>query len=131
MANVVGVLSRLDLLDGVDVAALETLGRVGRPISCGPGEFVVRQGEFGDSFFVLLSGTVRVQVAGDDGRMRDVAELKGGQYFGELAMLGFGERLASVRAGATARRSSKVESSYTTRPPTSCSSSTRKPDGSL
>ena len=97
VSSVSGVLKRVDLLEGVDEPTLSTLGGVGRVVSLSAGEYIVRQGEFGDSFFVILAGRVVVQAVQDDGRMRDVTELGRAQYFGELAMLGFGERNASVR----------------------------------
>lgn len=91
------VLEKVDLFAGVDTATLERLLEAGRALAARGGEYVVRQGEYGDTFFVLLRGEASVQVAGEDGRMREVARLTPGSYFGELAMLGAGERKASVQ----------------------------------
>ncbi len=84
------MLRAVDLLEGVDDAALLGLEEVGRIRDFRAGETVIRQGEFGDSFFVLVSGRVRVRAVGDDGRMQDLAQLGPADYFGELAMLGHG-----------------------------------------
>ncbi len=92
------ILKKVDLFDGVDTDTLDRLLAAGRRARSAVGEFIVRQGEFGDSFFVLLAGQASVQVAGDDGKLREVARLGPGQYFGELALLGRGERKASVQS---------------------------------
>lgn len=96
--QVVKVLRRVDLLDGVPEDALAELTRVGRELSCRANEYVVRQSDYGDSFYVLLSGKVAVEIVGDDGLPKQVAALNPGEYFGELAMVGHGERSASVRS---------------------------------
>jgi CRP-like cAMP-binding protein len=101
--SVLEVLRAVDLLEGVDDAALLGLEEVGRIRDFRAGETVIRQGEFGDSFFVLVSGRVRVRAVGDDGRMQDLAQLGPADYFGELAMLGHGERGASVECVADSR----------------------------
>lgn len=96
--QVVKVLRRVDLLDGVPEDALQELTKVGRELTVRANEYVVRQSDYGDSFFVLLSGKVAVEIIGDDGRPKQVAALNPGEYFGELAMVGHGERSASVRS---------------------------------
>lgn len=98
MTNVVEVLKRVALFDGVDDPTLERIYAVGRLFQTDAGGYVVRQGEFGDTFYVLVSGHAAVEVIGDDGRPREVAMLTPGQYFGELALVGRGERKASVKA---------------------------------
>lgn len=92
------LLGRVDLLKGVDEATVEKLFLSGKRVLLEDGEAFVRQGEFGDSFFLVLSGKAIVEVIGDDGRGREVARLGEGQYFGELALVGRGERRATVRA---------------------------------
>ena len=60
------------------------------------GEYVIREGETGDSFFVVASGRVRVARRGPDGRDVDLAILTDGAFFGEMALLQDGARTASV-----------------------------------
>ena len=57
-----------------------------------------RQGEYGDSLFVILRGEATVESVGADGRVTRITRLKSGDYFGELALLGRGERKASVKS---------------------------------
>lgn len=95
------VLGEVDLLAGVDDAGLRNLIAAGNVLNVAAGREVIRQGEWGETFYVVLDGTAVVQMVKDDGRVRDEATLGPGSYFGELAMVGHGERTASVR-GETA-----------------------------
>ena len=61
----------------------------------GAGESIMRQGEAGQSAFVVYSGRVRVSL--DPGDV-EVAVLERGQYFGEMSLLTGDPRTATVRA---------------------------------
>jgi CRP-like cAMP-binding protein len=60
------------------------------------GEFFIRQGEVGETFFVIESGRVEVLVS-HDGEERVVVERGAGEYVGEIALLLDMPRTASVR----------------------------------
>lgn len=62
-----------------------------------PGEAIVRQGEESDELFILLRGEVSVVVDGDDGPT-EIARLRPGQFFGEMALVTGEKRKATVRA---------------------------------
>jgi len=55
------------------------------------GETVVEEGSFGDSFFLINSGEAGVFIGGK-GR----TTLKPGDYFGEIALIDGGTRMASI-----------------------------------
>ena len=61
------------------------------------GSEVFREGDHADALYVVASGTLEV-VARDrvKGGVRRIAELKAGDVFGEIALLGEGRRTASV-----------------------------------
>jgi CRP-like cAMP-binding protein len=62
--------------------------------SYSPGQEVVVEGKGGIGFFVILAGTARVTVRG-----QDHGQLGAGDYFGEMALVDGDERSASVTAG--------------------------------
>jgi CRP-like cAMP-binding protein/Fe-S-cluster-containing dehydrogenase component len=62
------------------------------------GDFVIREGEFGDTFYVVVNGSFAVEVWNDQGIPMQVATIQRGAYFGELAMIGRGMRTASIKA---------------------------------
>jgi len=65
-----------------------------------PGEVLVRQGDDGDSFYVVREG--QVNVTRQDGRTRrKLASLKAGDYFGEMALLYNQPRMATVAGNDT------------------------------
>jgi len=64
----------------------------------GPGEIVVKQGDAGDSLFIIVEGVVAIQVQTDDGISREVARLGAGNFFGEMALLTGEVRTATVIA---------------------------------
>ncbi len=67
-------------------------------VEVGDGELVIREGDFGDTFYVIVNGTFVVEVWNDDGVAVEVTRIGRGSYFGELAMIGRGMRAASVKA---------------------------------
>jgi len=62
------------------------------------GGVIIRQGDAGDSFYIVKSGAVAVEVKGPDGITRRVATLDRGDYFGEIALVKETTRTASCIA---------------------------------
>ena len=66
--------------------------------SFAPGEIVVTEGEGGDSLFVLTNGAVRTYVRGAEGHNTQVRILQEGDFFGEVSLLEFEGRTATITA---------------------------------
>ena len=60
------------------------------------GEPIIRQGDEGDSFFVIDSGHAEVWLREAGGRAAMVKELRAGDYFGEMALLTGERRTATI-----------------------------------
>ncbi len=63
----------------------------------GKGDLVMKQGEKGDTAYLIQSGKVRVFVE-HDGKEKDLAILETGEIFGEMALVVDERRTASVEA---------------------------------
>jgi CRP-like cAMP-binding protein len=65
---------------------LEAVAQVAVPRRWERGEVIFREGDVGDTCYVLRSGAVVLTREHQDGRMVALAELRAGMLFGELAM---------------------------------------------
>ena len=88
-------LGKIALFEGIGRAELEALGQVTVARSFPEGAIVVNEGDRADSLYLILSGSVKIFVAGDDGRRVVLGTQGAGEYFGELA-LSDGVRSASA-----------------------------------
>jgi MFS family permease len=86
-------LRELDIFRPVPQAALEQLVAAVYPIAAAPDEVIIREGEVGDRFYVVTSGELVVERAGE----RIAVQGRGG-YVGEIALLRDVPRTATVRA---------------------------------
>jgi putative ABC transport system ATP-binding protein len=62
------------------------------------GDYIVREGEAGDEFYLIFSGRVDVRKKDANGQERSVNTIDRGGFFGELALLQGGKRNASIVA---------------------------------
>ena len=62
------------------------------------GEVIVRQGDTGDSLYLITSGLVKVTKREKDGTSQELARLQAGDYFGEMSLLGGQPRSADITA---------------------------------
>ena len=92
------LLRRLPLFAPLPTPALETVARAARECHVAAGDVVVRQGEPGDEYFAVASGSLAVELGG-----RPVRSIGRGEGFGEVALLADVPRTATVTAatGAT------------------------------
>ena len=67
------------------------------PVRCVEGTLIVRQDEIGDCMFILLDGVAHVRHR-RRGQRFELARLGPGDFFGELALVDAGPRIADVLA---------------------------------
>jgi small-conductance mechanosensitive channel/CRP-like cAMP-binding protein len=90
-----GTLGRVKVFAGLTGEERHTLAERSVERLYAAGEAIVREGEPGDSMFVVCRGRVRVTV-GPDGR--EVASMEEGGFFGEMSLLTGEARTATVSA---------------------------------
>ena len=83
----------LFLFEDLPFHARLRVGRIVNELFVTPNQTIVRQGEMGDTLFVVVQGTFSVQVDG-----HEVATLHEGEHFGELALVDTDPRSASIVA---------------------------------
>jgi CRP-like cAMP-binding protein len=64
----------------------------------GAGEAIVREGDEGDSLFIIRQGTVQVLAGATDGRQVHIRDLAPPAFFGEMALMTGEKRTATIRA---------------------------------
>lgn len=67
-------------------------------VTYSPGEIICRQGDVADAFYLVRMGHVKVYESYADGQNLVLSYLSRSQYFGEMGLLGGGERTASCSA---------------------------------
>lgn len=92
------LLAGVDLFQSLSPAEMECLVEREKLQLFAAGEKLCRQGEAGESFYVIRAGRVDVQVAGPDGRPVSVARLGPGAFFGEMSLLTGEPRSGTVLA---------------------------------
>ena len=88
----------MPLFAGLAPSDLAQLADVAVPRRWAAGEVVFREGDEGDTCYVVRTGAARVTRNHSDGRAITLAELRRADIFGELAMWGGETRSATVEA---------------------------------
>jgi len=91
------LLQRMPFFGGIRADAIETLLDHARTVRVPAQGFFFREGDPGDSMFVLESGAVRV-LKGWRGQDYELHRFGVGDCFGEMSLMDLGPRSASVRA---------------------------------
>ena len=82
----VRLLAGTEIFGELAFAELEEVARVAVPRHWERGEVIFREGDVGDTCYLLRSGAIVLTREHQDGRMVALAELRAGMLFGELAM---------------------------------------------
>ena len=89
----VPLLRRVSFFGPLPFATVEHLASVLRPATYEPGDVIIREGDPGESFYLIAEGHAR---ASRDGRQ--LSEMGAGDSFGEIALLRQIPRTATVTA---------------------------------
>ncbi len=89
----VDVLKRVRLFADLDQNEIEQIALLFKERSFPPGETIIKEGSGGAAFYVIETGEVTVTIGGEAR-----ATLGPGDYFGEIALIDEGARIASIVA---------------------------------
>jgi CRP-like cAMP-binding protein len=89
--QLLAVLAAVPLFEGLSRRQLKQIADLAEVASFMAGATLVKEGDAGDSFFVILTGEAKVRVRG-----RTVNRAIPGDHFGEISLLDGGPRTASV-----------------------------------
>lgn len=96
-ARRIDALSRVDVFRALDAERIDRLSRRMKMLIFGPDETILRQGDPGDSLYLVRNGTVAVQI-GAGASPKELATLGPGQFFGEMSLMTGASRSATVVA---------------------------------
>ena len=102
-ADVIERLRAVTMLRPLPISTIEHLARNVREESAEPGQVVIKQGQVGDSFYVIIAGEVEVK---ENGHLLRV--LSDGDSFGEIALLRDVPRTTTVRRGRRCRSTRSI-----------------------
>jgi len=92
------MLRRVPLFEGLGRKELEEVGRLCDEVDLPAGRVLMREGDSGDEFYLVLEGSVRVDRGG-----ATVATLGPGQFLGEIALVDHGPRTATATCETACR----------------------------
>ena len=89
---------RLAFGEKLEESTLDTLRKAAAARSYSPGSIICRQGERGDTFYVIVDGHVTATQRTEDDEDRLLSILHPGSYFGEMALIDDAPRMATITA---------------------------------
>jgi HEAT repeat protein len=98
-------LKGINIFEGLSVSELAAIASVTEELDCGKDEFIIKEGEAGETMFLIINGTVSVLkgVGEESAREIELARIEAGDYFGEMALFEDTVRSASIKASEDSR----------------------------
>lgn len=90
------LIGSVPLLKGLSTAILKQLADRAKVITFISNDIIIGEGDKGDALYIISHGSVKVYKKADDNKI--IAELRDGDFFGEVALLGDQVRTATVKA---------------------------------
>jgi len=91
-------LQKSRLFEGLLPEEIEMLGEVTQQKKYTEGEIVFKQGDVGDSLYLLVEGAVEVLHKREDGKEHIITVLEAPEFFGEMSLIDKEYRSATIRA---------------------------------
>ncbi|MFP4521472.1 MAG: cyclic nucleotide-binding domain-containing protein [Fibrobacterota bacterium] len=91
-------LKSTEIFSEVKSEDLRILAAIAQDRNFSGGDNIIYEGEYGDSMFIVKSGTVRIVKNGGDGKQIKLADLKSRACFGEMVIFDDSPRSAGVVA---------------------------------
>lgn len=100
--SLVKTLRSVEILKTLSVGQLQRLSDVLTEVTYKSGDYVIRQGDFTETFYIIMEGKATVTKRDDPDSATEpeaqVMQLSAGQYFGERALIEQAPRAANVKA---------------------------------
>jgi CRP-like cAMP-binding protein len=96
--NIEGLLAQVSVLSALSAEIRTQIAERSVVSEYGAGEFIVRQGDQGDSLYIIRTGSCGVYVNRDGKQENRIATIESGEFFGEMSLLTGEPITATVRA---------------------------------
>ena len=94
----VAFLTRVPIFANLNGKQLQSLPEKLQPRRYQRGEVIFHEDDPADRMHIILDGRVKISIASEDGRERDIALFQAGDCFGEMALLDGSSRSATATA---------------------------------
>ncbi len=99
--NLAQFLGKLKLFESLNLELLSQLAKSLTLKTYNDNDYIIKQGEIGEQFYVIYKGKVRITKTGDDGKEIPLITLGEGAVFGERALIKKEPRAANVIADSS------------------------------
>ena len=96
--NIEGLLESVPVLSTLSAEIRTQIAERSKIAEYGAGEFIVRQGDQGDSLYIIRTGSCGVYIAKNEKQENKIATINSGEFFGEMSLLTGEPITATVRA---------------------------------
>ncbi|OGP63651.1 MAG: hypothetical protein A2V65_01010 [Deltaproteobacteria bacterium RBG_13_49_15] len=96
-------LKGIEIFEGLSVGELAAIASVTEEVFSPPAEIVIKEGDPGDTMYMVIDGEVSVIKGFDSKEPMELERIRGGDYFGEMALLDDIVRSATIRTEKESR----------------------------
>jgi ATP/ADP translocase len=96
-------LKNIEIFAGLSINELAAVAAATEEVRFGEGEMVFREGDHGDTLFLVVEGDVAVIKGCDTERQIELDSIGAGDHFGEMALFGDDRRSATIQVKTAAR----------------------------